>query len=79
VSSSDSLKPSILFGARAHVDSHPVVFADDGSAAAGQACTPVLEWPDLLQAVQLPDIFESFVNELPGARKVWVDLAPVFA
>ena len=37
--------------------SHPVVFADDGAAAAGEAWTPVLGRLDLLQAVQLPDVF----------------------
>lgn len=55
-----------------------MVFADDGTAAAGQAWTPVLGLPDLLQPVQLPNIFEPFVNELPGARKAGVDFAPVF-
>lgn len=55
-----------------------MVFADDGPAAAGQAWTPVLGRLDLLQPVQLPNIFEPFVNELPGARKAGVDFAPVF-
>lgn len=55
-----------------------MVFADDGSAATGQAWTPVLGRLDLLQPIQLPNIFEPFVNELPGARKAGVDFTPVF-
>jgi len=31
--------------------SDAVILADDGAAAAGEAWTPVLGWPDLLQAV----------------------------
>ena len=39
------------------ISSHPVVVADDAAAAAGQAWTPVFGRLDLLQAVQLPDVF----------------------
>ena len=59
--------------------SHSVIFAHNCAAAAGEAGTPVLGRLDLLQAVQLPDLLETFVDELPGARTAGVDFAAVFA
>ena len=40
---------------------------------------PVLGLLDLFQPIQLPDFFQAFVNQLPGARTVGTDFAPVFA
>jgi len=56
-----------------------MIFADDFAAAAGLAGAPDFRFLELFQAVELADFFQPFVNQLPGARTVGVDFAPVFA
>jgi hypothetical protein len=43
------------------------------------AWTPVLGRFDFFQTIQLADFFQAGVNQLPGARTVGTDFAPVLA
>ena len=56
-----------------------MVFADDDSVAAVEVGVPVLGWGNFFEPVELADVFETLVNELPSALAVGTDLATVLS
>ena len=56
---------------------NPVVFADNNTRAAAEAGAPCLGL-DLLQPVELADIFKPLIDKLPGTGTVRPDFAAVF-
>src|SRR5271157_3014045 len=69
----------ILAGSETTWISHPVILADDSTAAARQTGPPVFGRPGLLELVQLTDFLEPLVDELPGTRARAVHFAVVLA
>jgi hypothetical protein len=59
--------------------SDSVVFADDDSVSAVETGVPVLGRGDLFEPVELADVFETLVDELPGTLAVRPDLTTVLS
>jgi hypothetical protein len=59
--------------------SNSVIFADDDPVDAVEAGVPVFGWGDFLETVELADVFEALIDELPGALAVGADLATVLS
>ena len=55
-----------------------MVFANDDSVSTIEAWVPVLGGSDLPESVELSDIFQSLIDELPGTLAIRPDFTAVF-
>ena len=71
--------PGFLYSAESRCRLYPMVFAYNYSVSTIEICVPVLGGCDSFKSVELPNVFEALVNELPGTLPVRPDLTAVLS